>query len=205
MNTENELNIKRIQSLTDATFAVAMTILILEVKVPPGLSQDVLVNHFKDHTWRSLFIFMIGFVTLGVFWVGSHFHHHHLVRTDRISSWLNLLFLMFICVIPFSIDFLRNYHQQQISIVFYSVNLLIASLINFIMIWYAWKREYVKPYYTIKNYKNARLRVLLPVICYIFIIFISCLNAEVAVLFFLLPILIHLVPEKANACLSQEG
>ena len=95
MNTENELNIKRIQSLTDATFAVAMTILILEVKVPPGLSQDVLVNHFKDHTWRSLFIFMIGFVTLGVFWVGSHFHHHHLVRTDRISSWLNLLFLMF--------------------------------------------------------------------------------------------------------------
>jgi hypothetical protein len=71
-------------------------------------SQDVLVNHFKDHTWRSLFIFMIGFVTLGVFWVGSHFHHHHLVRTDRISSWLNLLFLMFICVIPFSIDFILS-------------------------------------------------------------------------------------------------
>lgn len=158
MSTETELSIKRIQSLTDATFAVAMTILILEVKVPPGLSEEVLTGHFLNHTLRSLFIYMIGFVTLGVFWVGSHFHHHHLVRTDRISSWLNILFLMFICMIPFSIDFLRNYHHQQFSIVFYSANLLIASMINFLMIWYAWKRGYVKPYYTKGNFKSARLR-----------------------------------------------
>lgn len=198
MAIETELDIKRIQALTDATFAVAMTILILEVKIPHGLSSVELSKYFREHTFIELFIYSIGFVTLGIFWIGSHFHHHHLVKTDWVSSWLNILFLMFICIIPFSISFLKNYRHEKLSVVFYSINLLVASIFNYLMLWYAWTNKYLKPYYTYSNYKDSRRRILIPIYCYLSIIFISFFSTDVAILFFLFPVMIHLIPEKAN-------
>jgi uncharacterized membrane protein len=198
MNLEKDLDTRRIQSLTDATFGVAMTILVLEVKIPSGLSGPELRKYFFEHGLKELFIYFIGFVTLGIFWIGSHFHHHHTSRTDRISSWLNILFLMLICIIPFSLGFLRNYRHEKLSIIFYSINLILASAANYLMLWYAWSRKYMKEHYSEKHYKNAIQRIFIPICCYLLVIIVSLFSTQVAIFLFLLPILLHLIPEKAN-------
>jgi uncharacterized membrane protein len=198
MPKKTTLDIKRIQSLTDGVFAIAMTIIILEIKIPVGLNSADLHNYFLKHTFQELFIYLLGFVTLGILWIGSHFHHHHVMKTDRISSWLNIVFLMFICIIPFSIGFLYNYRHDKLSIIFLTINLVLSSVANYYMLWYAWKQAYIKPYFTLEHFRYAKRRILFSIYLYLAIIPVSFFATSVALYLFLIPVLLHIIPEKAN-------
>src|SRR5579885_3445584 len=68
-----DLDIKRIQSLTDGIFAVVSTILILELKIPQGLDHDTLVRFIFSDIIFKLLIFAMSFIILGAFWIDSHF------------------------------------------------------------------------------------------------------------------------------------
>lgn len=193
-----DLDIRRIQSLTDAVFAIAMTIIILEIKIPAGLSSGDLKQYFEEHTLRQLYIYFLGFVTLGILWIGSHFHHHHVMKTDRISSWLNILFLMFVCIIPFSIGLLYGYRFEKISLIFLGVNLILASIANYFMLSYAWRRTYIKPHFTREHFIHAGRRILFPVLIYLAVIPVSFFNTNIALYLFLIPVIVHIIPEKGN-------
>ncbi|UOK42531.1 MULTISPECIES: TMEM175 family protein [Flavobacterium] len=203
MSIETDLDTKRIQALTDGVFAIAMTIIILEVKIPTELNSIALNNYFFEHTFQELLIYFIGFVTLGILWIGSHFHHHHLMKTDRISSWLNIIFLMFICIIPFSIGFLNNYSHDKLSIIFLSINLILSSAANYLMLWYAWKKTYIKPHFTLSHFTHAKHRILFPIYIYVVIILISFFSTSFVLYLFLIPFTLHIIPEKGNKRIGQ--
>lgn len=192
------LDVKRIQMLTDAIFAVAMTILILELKIPDGLSTKGVFSEFFTHTISQLGFYFFSFIILGIFWTGSHFHHHLITETDRISSWINILFLMFICVIPFSASFINHYRHERLSIIFYALNLIMASILNLLMLAYAWKRKYIHPHVSKATFINARHRILFPIYIYLLVIAVSFVSTRFAMLLFLTPILLHLIPEAIN-------
>lgn len=198
MVTDNSLNIQRIQSLTDAVFAVAMTLLILEVRLPAGFDTVSLKAYFLTTTAIELFVYAIGFITLGIFWIGSHFHHHHIKKTDRVSSWLNILFLMFICVIPFSIGFINKYKHTQEAIIFFCTNLILITLVNVVMLLYAWKKQYIKEHFTKAHFRNTIHRTMIPAYCYVLIILISFMSTSFVLYLFLVPALLHLIPEAGN-------
>lgn len=164
------LDLKRIQGLTDATFAVAMTITVLEITVSSGLNHSELSEYVRVHLVPSLFIYFLGFIVIGAFWNDTHFHHQVLAKTDRISSWLNILFLMFVCVIPFSSSLLMKYRHDQLSTVFYCANLLIVSLCHLAMLVYAWKRKFMKPHISNRLYRNMSIRILIPIFSYCLLI-----------------------------------
>jgi uncharacterized membrane protein len=193
-----DLDIKRIQSLTDGVFAIAMTIIILEIEIPEGLNPVDLYRHFVGQTLQEFFIYFLGFVMLGILWIGSHFHHHHVMKTDRISSWLNIFFLMFVSIIPFSVGFLYTYRHSKMSIIFLSVNLILASMANYLMLFYAWKRSYIKPHFSTGHYVHAKRRILFPIFIYLIIILISFFTPSVALYLFLIPVLVHIIPEIGN-------
>jgi uncharacterized membrane protein len=198
MSPDSDLDLKRIQALTDATFAVAMTILILEVRIPAGLDTLALHEYFFRHNMHQVSTYVIGFVTMGIFWIGSHFHHHHLLKTDRISSWMNILFLMLICLIPFTIGFVNNYRHEKLSLIVYSINLILASAANYGMLWYAWKKQFVKIHFTRKHFNHGRQRIMIPICIYAAIIPVAYLSTEVALYMFLVPIVLHIIPETGN-------
>ncbi len=203
MSRSNILDTKRIQSLTDATFAVAMTILILDVKIPRSLSNTSLTNYFLHKSLPELLIYVLSFVTLGIFWIGSQFHHHLIIYTDRVSSWLNIFFLMVICMIPFSAGFLSEHKHEKLSIVVYSANLIAASILNLFMLAYAWNKKYIKPHFTKRHYKNAMNRVMIPVYMYGVTIIMSYLFPKVALYFLIPPIILHILPESANRSINK--
>lgn len=196
MVEEGKLDIHRIQSLTDATFAVAMTILILEIKIPPGLTKNELLQYFMDYSLFDLLIYAIGFISLGVFWISSHFHHNIISKTDKNSSWLNLIFLLVICMIPFSVSLIKNYRNDHFSIIFHCIILIAASIMNLSMLYYAWKKKHTKEFYSVLHFRNARRRILMPVVIYIVIIIVSFFSINLSLYLFLTPFIIHMLPEK---------
>jgi uncharacterized membrane protein len=164
------LDIRRINSLTDATFGVAMTILILSVEMPEGLSTEKMLIMFKDHLLPSLLIYGLSFIILGSFWNESHSHNHLVFKSDVLSSWLYILFLMFICIIPFSSHFVLHYPNQKLSVLFYLFNLLIAKAINIVLVYYTWRRNYLKPGISKKHCRNVLLRNSIPAVFYVLFI-----------------------------------
>ncbi|MFZ9878178.1 MAG: TMEM175 family protein, partial [Chitinophagaceae bacterium] len=89
-----ELNVNRIQALTDAVFAIVITILSLTLVIPPGENENDLKRFLLDQIIPKLFIFFLGFIVVGAFWVDTHFNHHHMVKTNIFSIWLNIFFFL---------------------------------------------------------------------------------------------------------------
>lgn len=99
-----DLSPGRIEALTDGTFAIAMTILVLELSVPQLLGSTTPGEHptsFLD-MWGEFYIYVLGFIVLGVYWVLHSYMFHFINRSDGVLMWLNILFLVLAALVPFS-------------------------------------------------------------------------------------------------------
>ncbi len=125
------LSKQRIEALSDAIFAFAMTLLVLDVKIPKIaaalVTPELLAQTLWD-LWPKFLSFVMSFVILGLFWIAHHGYSHFLKRTDRTFLWINLLFLMVVVFVPFSTDFLGDYPRQRIAAMVYGCNMLALGL-----------------------------------------------------------------------------
>jgi uncharacterized membrane protein len=118
----------RVEALTDGIFAVAMTLLILDVKVPVVSHPSELVREVLA-LWPKCLSYVISFVMLGIYWVGHHNQFHLIRRTDRALLWINILFMMTISFVPFSTGLLSTYPREPIAVAVYGTNLVVIGLI----------------------------------------------------------------------------
>src|SRR5260370_42083933 len=90
------LSKNRVETLVDGVFAIAMTLLIFNIKVPelPGGGKDPDLNRRLLALWPQFTSYAITFVMLAIYWVGHHNQFHFIRRVDRSLLWLNILFLM---------------------------------------------------------------------------------------------------------------
>jgi uncharacterized membrane protein len=96
---ENEKETQRVEAFSDGVFAIAITLLVLEIKVPrngAGALATALV-----HLWPSLFAYALGFATIGVMWLNHHRLFQMIHRVDDGLMFLNLLLLLFVSFTPF--------------------------------------------------------------------------------------------------------
>jgi len=133
VSTEHEgpatgLSKARIEALTDGIFAVAMTLLILDIKVPVVADAAQLPRELLA-LWPRCASYAISFLMLGIYWVGQHNQFHLIRRSDRALLWINILFLMTISFVPFSTALLSSYPRQQIAVIVYGGNLIAIGLI----------------------------------------------------------------------------
>jgi uncharacterized membrane protein len=89
---------KRAEAFSDGVFAVAITLLALELKVPDG---DGTLAHRILEIWPSYLAYVVSFLTIGIMWLNHHTMFIHIVRVDRLLLVLNLLLLMLVAVTPF--------------------------------------------------------------------------------------------------------
>jgi uncharacterized membrane protein len=126
----------RIEALTDGIFAVAMTLLVLDIKPPVHLrfeTNEALVDHLSvlEH---SFVMYAISFVVLAMFWLTHHLQFHFVRRVDRPLLWINLLFLLLAVVVPFSTNLVGDHGHLQLPVVLYAVNLLVLTLLLFLQL-----------------------------------------------------------------------
>jgi uncharacterized membrane protein len=126
----------RIEALTDGIFAVAMTLLVLDIKPPVHLrfeTSEALVDHLSvlEH---SFVMYAISFVVLAMFWLGHHLQFHFVRHVDRRLLWINLVFLLLAVVVPFSTNLVGDHGHLQLPVVLYAVNLLVLTLLLFLQL-----------------------------------------------------------------------
>ena len=109
-NLISGLSKTRIEALTDGIFAIAITLMVFDIKVPAVTQMNQLnLRHELIQLWPRFLAYVISFVMLGVYWVGHHNQYHYIRRTDRPFLWINIFFLMGISLIPFSTGLLGQF------------------------------------------------------------------------------------------------
>lgn len=116
----------RIEALADGIFAVAMTLLVLDIKSPINLafeSNGALIDYLAGLE-HSFAMYAISFVVLAIFWISHHILFHYVRHVDRRLLWINMLFLLLVTFVPFSTDFLGDHGHLILPVLVYGVNLL---------------------------------------------------------------------------------
>ena len=145
MSHETGLSKKRVELLTDGIFAVVMTLLVLEISVPQISSHDAIDNAAAESEllnglfdlWPKLLSFGISFIILAIYWMAHHRQFHYIKHSNRALIWINIVFLMATCLLPFSTSLLGEYMDQEISILIYGSNLIVIAFLLYIQWWYA--------------------------------------------------------------------
>jgi uncharacterized membrane protein len=123
----------RLETFSDGVFAIAATLLILEIRPPAhgGLTSELL------HLWPSYLAYAISFATIGIMWINHHALFKQIGHVDRTFLTINVVFLLVIAFIPFPTEVLaRNLHgEARAAAIFYGlVNVLMATM--FSAVWF---------------------------------------------------------------------
>ncbi len=139
-------SLERLAALSDGIFAVAMTLLVLDLHVPVGdiiQSEQALWTALVALAPRLLTYFM-SFLTLGIFWVGQQTQLNHFERSNRDLSWIHLIFLFAVTLMPFSTGLLADYITFRLALVIYWLNLLFLGIMLFVSWRYAQRADLLK-------------------------------------------------------------
>jgi uncharacterized membrane protein len=124
----------RLEAFSDGVFAVAITLLVLDLNVPGG---DDLWHQLREE-WPQFASFFVSFWVIGIIWVNHHGLLDHLKRTDRAVLYLNLLVLMTVVFIPFSTalmaEHLKSGADEKVAALVYALAFL-AMGIAFGLFW----------------------------------------------------------------------
>lgn len=132
---ERRGNPERVLTFTDGVFAIIITILVLEIEVPPDLGEQSLRSSLTD-LGPSLIAWVISFLITGMYWVWHRDLFTQVRVVNRDVIWLNLLFLLPVALIPFAASVLGEYHDEPIALHVYGAVLITASLMRILLYWY---------------------------------------------------------------------
>jgi len=130
---------KRLETLSDGVFAVAMTLLILDIKLPP-ISNDISSTEYGSAIWAlwpKVGVFFLSFIVLARAWELHRYIFSFLIRHDHILIYLNMAYLMAIIFVPFSTSLVGEHPKFEISAAIYAANMLAIAGLKFIMWSYA--------------------------------------------------------------------
>jgi TMEM175 potassium channel family protein len=124
-----------------------MTLLVLDLRLPA-----IEAVHSEHDLWRALLklgpqliMYMMSFLTLGIFWVGQQTQLNHLVRSERSLSWIHILFLFAVTITPYSTKLLAEFPAYRIALLAYWVNILLLGVALYLSWVCALEKGLVKP------------------------------------------------------------
>lgn len=130
----------RWETFSDGVFAIAITLLILEIKVP---HEGDLVGGLVA-VWPSVAAYVASFLYIGTWWMSHHYVGEHLARVDGGALLINVAFLMTIAFIPFPTavlaDRVTSGHETGIAAAFYAASMLATALVGNVFTTYAIRR-----------------------------------------------------------------
>ena len=142
---EHEVEFGRIVAFSDGVFAIAITLLTLNLEVPDVDTGDSteLARGLVD-LLPHLFAYALSFAVIGRFWLVHHRFFAQLERFDGLLMASNLLYLGLIVLVPFSSDLLGTYGEIDVAVMVYAAVLGLAALVNWLMIRYALSADLVR-------------------------------------------------------------
>jgi len=146
-------NVDRLAALSDGIFAVAMTLLVLDLRVP---AREAI--HSERDLWHALIalsprlvVFLMSIMTNGIFWIGQQTQLNHFARADRNLAWIHIAFLCAVCLTPFSTSLLAEYIHYRVALLLYWFNILLLGLTLY------WSWNYATRYHLLADDAPAEI------------------------------------------------
>lgn len=131
---ERGRDLSRIFAFTDGVYAIAITLLVLQIEVPAGVTDNASLWEGISDEGPDLLAFAISFAVIGMNWVGAHRFMRTVAEYDRGLMMLTLLSLFWIVLIPFTSQVLGEYGSSApLSVVLYIVNMVMVVLVTALM------------------------------------------------------------------------
>jgi uncharacterized membrane protein len=197
------LSTNRLEAFSDGVFAVAITLLVLNLQVPQITSVSELLPRLGE-LWPKLLSYTLSFVIVGIYWVAHHNTFHYIQRSDRNLLWLNILLLMCIVFLPFPTALLGQYPEQRVSVIIYAGTLVITGLVLQSLWSYATSRyRLVDREIDPRLVRRATRRNLTGPLIYLLAIGISLFSVPASLVLFLLVPVYYIFPGRIDRQWAQ--
>jgi uncharacterized membrane protein len=123
-------SLERVGALSDGLFAIAMTLIVLEIRVPdlgPHATDGDIATALGALAPRFV-TYLLSFLTLGIFWNGQQTQLSYLARGNRDLAWLSLLFLAIVALFPFTTSLLAEYLESRLALGLYWLDIAFCGL-----------------------------------------------------------------------------
>ena len=133
---------KRIESLADGIYSIAMTLLVLNLALPEmgsDLTPTTELHELLFGQTREFFNYALSFILLAVFWRVHQQQFQFIKRTDNTHLWINILSFMFVALVPFSTSLIGDYPDETVAKLFFGLNLFMLGSLNVLNWTYATK------------------------------------------------------------------
>ena len=157
----------RLDQLSDGIFAIVMTILVFEIKVPAiwGPVDNLSLWLQIEKLFPILLAYILSFAILFTYWRAHHFFVSiYAKNVDSMLTNINALFFMLISLIPFSASILGQYNGNELAVVIFGVHTILIGLTLYWIRQYVLFSEYIKnPEITKREIRGSTIRTLVPV------------------------------------------
>jgi uncharacterized membrane protein len=194
----NTMNKARIEALSDGLFSVAMTFLIFFVKIPTIVhssnGSELLGQLVK--MWPMFRGYFISFAILGMYWIAHHgLFHYFAKQANRSMTYLNILFLCLIVLIPFSTYLIDEYPMNPTAVAVYGLNIIVISMVQYWMFRMTINdpqavHESVTPHLIMKS----TVRILLPPVFAAIGIIAGFFHSSISFFLFAFPVVVNITP-----------
>jgi uncharacterized membrane protein len=189
------MNKNRLEAFSDGVFAIVITLLVLEIKVPHVPVKDL--GHALYLLLPKYLSFALSFIIIGVYWISHHNMLHFITKTDRTALWLNMLVLFTICIIPFPTAIIGDYPDSVISFVFYGATLSSVNLSGGLFWAYCTNKNHLCDHRL--NPKFARRITILhlsPCILYLLAVLFSTISSTISYIIFIGVPVFFIIPNR---------
>lgn len=186
----------RLDQLSDGIFAIVMTILVFEIRVPDfiGIVNEKTLINSLILLYPLLLSYLLSFSLLFTYWRSHHIIASVLAKNIDVQfTNLSGIFLFLVALVPFSSHFLGKFLYSETAVIFFAINIIFIGTTLYKMRQYAIRSETIENTpFTGKENEHANMHILFPVISAIIAIIVAFFSTKIAIVLFTIAILFNL-------------
>jgi uncharacterized membrane protein len=188
---KRQIRLEHVISFADAIFAFSITFMAISIQIP-NLAQNL--THIESIP--EFEIYVISFFVIGIYWIAYHQILNHIAGSHYIITWLTLIFLFFITLIPLATNLQIGYGSYQIVFVLYALVLTMAGSLLTITWLHATKNKLIDENLTQFEIHNISLESILPPVVFLLSILVSIIDLQIAYYFWMVIIPAKIILRK---------
>jgi uncharacterized membrane protein len=208
---KNDKETGRLEAFSDGVFAVAITLLVLNIKMPPdNLLDDRNLGLALLGQWPMLLAFVTSFATIGIMWINHHRLFNHIKRTNNTLLVLNLLLLLVIIFIPFPTALVAQQYavhpeMHVATAVYTGTNVIMAVCFNRLWHYASYHNRLLSKNADPRAVRAISRQYLFGPLLYLIAFGLTWVYAPASIIFTLILALFFAVPGRLPPLQPQEG
>jgi TMEM175 potassium channel family protein len=194
---QHQLRVDHVISFADAIFAFSITFMAISIAIP-NLAQNLNQTQVIDKLLESISefeIYAISFFVIGVYWISYHQIFNQIVNSNTTVTWLTLIFLFFITLIPLATNLQIGFGYPILFVLFALVLAIAGALLTIIWL-HAVKNKLIDQNLSRKEIQSISVEAILPTVVFSLSILVSFINSEAAYYFWILIIPAKIILRK---------